>query len=180
MAVKKTWYEVIAPKMFGEVVVGQTPAFEPKNLIGRNIKVNLTELGNEYSKFYMKMVFKIDNVDGTKAHTKFVGHDVTSERIYRMVQRRTRRVDCITDVTTSDGQKIRLKVIAILVRRVGTSTKDLARAKIKGTMEKFVSGITLEALVQSILNDEFQKIIREETKKIYPVGAVEVRKSELM
>ena len=180
MALKKTWYEIVAPKMFGEVIIGNTLAFDPKNLIGRNIKVNLNELGREYSKFYMKMIFKIENIDGTKALTRFAGHDVTTERIYRMVQRRTRRVDCIVDTQTNDGQKIRLKVIAILVKRVGTSVKDNVRKKIKEIVENFVKDVTLEALIKSIVNDELQKIVREDSKKIYPIGAVEVRKSELL
>ncbi|MBI4895028.1 MAG: hypothetical protein HY831_00910 [Candidatus Aenigmarchaeota archaeon] len=180
MAVKKTWYEIVAPKMFGEVPIGETLVFEPKNLIGRNIKVNLTDLGKEYSKFFMKMVFKVDNVEKNRASTRFVGHDVTSERIYRMVQRRARRVDCIADFTTADKQKIRLKIIAILTRRVGTSIKDVVRAKIKEVTEKYVSNIELEPLVKSIIADHLQRTIKEECKKIYPIGQVELRKSELL
>ncbi len=180
MAVKKTWYEIVAPKMFGEVPIGETMVFDPKNLIGRNIKVNLTDLGKDYQKFFMKMVFKIDNVEKNKASTKFVGHDVTYERIYRMVQRRTRRVDCIADFTTSDGQKIRLKIIVILTRRVGTSIKDVVRAKIKEVTEKYVAGIELEPLIKSIITDQLQRVIKEDCKKIYPIGQVELRKSELL
>ena len=180
MAVKKTWYEIISPSMFGSVSIGETMAFEPKNLIGRKIKVNITELGKQYQKFFMKLIFKIDNIEGSKAHTNFVGHEVTTERIYRMVQRRVRRVDCIVDTKTSDNVKIRLKVILILVRRVGTSVKNDARAKAKESVERLVKDMTLEALVKSMIEDQLQKNIREECKKIYPVGQIEVRKSEVM
>ncbi|MBI5332793.1 MAG: 30S ribosomal protein S3ae [Candidatus Aenigmarchaeota archaeon] len=180
MAIKKQWYDIVAPIMFGEVVVGETMAFDPKNLVGRKIKVNLTELGKDYQKFFMKMIFKIEAVDKSRALTKFVGHDVTAERIYRMVQRRARRVDCVTDVKTSDGIQVRLKAIVILTQRVGTSVKNAAREKAKKVIENFVSGITLEVLIKSIIDDQLQKMIREECKKIYPVGAVEIRKSELL
>ena len=180
MAIKKSWYEIVAPKMFGEAVIGETPAFDPKTLVGRNIKVNLTELGKDYQKFFMKMIFKIESVDKSRVLTKFIGHDVTAERIYRMVQRRARRVDCVVDIKTSDDVKIRLKIIAILAQRIGTSIKDAARKKIKKTVENFVSGLTLEVLIKSIIDDQLQKIIKEECKKIYPVSAVEIRKSEIL
>ncbi|MFH0837629.1 MAG: 40S ribosomal protein S3a/S1 [Candidatus Aenigmatarchaeota archaeon] len=180
MAIKKQWYDIIAPKMFGEIVIGETPAFDPKTLIGRNIKVNLTEFGKDYQKFFMKMILKIDSVDKLRVLTKFIGHDVTAERIYRMVQRRSRRVDCVVDVKTSDDVKVRLKVIAILTQRVGTSVKNVTRKEIKKIVENFVSGITLEVLIKSIIDDQIQKVIREECRKIYPIGAVEIRKSELL
>lgn len=180
MAIKKTWYDITAPKMFGEMPIGETMAFDSKNIIGRKISVNLSDLGKEYSKFFMKMVFKVDSVDKTKASTVFVGHDITAERIYRMVQRRARRVDCVADFKTADDVKIRIKIILILTKRVGTSIKNVVRTKMKEAAEKFVNGVTLEALVKAIISDQFQKAVREDCKKIYPVGAVEIRKSEVL
>ena len=88
LAIKKQWYEIVAPKMFGEKVVGETLAVEPKQLIGRKIETNLVELSKDFSKFYVKLHFQINNVEGNKAYTKLVGHDVMRERIYRMVKRR--------------------------------------------------------------------------------------------
>jgi ribosomal protein S3AE len=35
VAVKKIWYDIVAPEMFGSTVIGQTLAAEPKQLVGR-------------------------------------------------------------------------------------------------------------------------------------------------
>jgi small subunit ribosomal protein S3Ae len=180
MAVKKQWYEIIAPKVFGETVIGETPAAEPEQLEGRTVKISLADLGKEYSKFFIKMHFKIERVEGNKAFAKFIGHDCTNERIYRMVQRHMRRVDCIQDATTKDGVKTRVKSILILTRRTGTSVKDSVREKLRKVINGFVEKLSLEELVKAIIMDALQKQIREECKKVYPVGAVEIRKTELL
>jgi len=39
--VKKRWYTVQAPKVFNNVVFGETVAAEPELLMGRGIKTNL-------------------------------------------------------------------------------------------------------------------------------------------
>jgi len=180
MALKKTWYEIVAPKMFGENVVGETLAVDAKQLIGRKIHISLMELGGDYNKFYVKLALQIERVDGTKAFTKFVGHDVMSERIYRMVQRRTRRVECIQEVKTKDGVKMNIKTVLILMRRVGTSIKSSARQKIEDVVKKISSEKTMEELIMMIISDELQKYIYDDARKIYPVSAIEVRKSEVI
>ena len=43
MAIKKTWYEILAPKEFGEAVIAETPTANPKHLIGRKINISLTK-----------------------------------------------------------------------------------------------------------------------------------------
>lgn len=179
MAVKKQWYEVIAPKMFGEKTVGETLAADPKQLIGRKISVNLMDMSRDFSKFYLKMIFRIVSVEGMKAYTKFVGHDIMRERIFRMVQRRLRRVDCVQDVTTMDGQKLRVKTVFVLAKRVGTSLKDATRKKCREVVEKAATENALEDFVKLIIAGEVQSKIKQECYKIYPVGNIEIRKSEL-
>lgn len=180
MAIKKNWYEIIAPRMFGERVIGETLSADPKQLIGRTIHVSLMDLGDyDYSKFYIKLKLQIVDVDG-RAKTKFMGHSVMHERIYRMVQRRMRRVDAIQDVVTNDNVKLRIKTVFVLTRRVGTSIKDDARRKACEVIEKVAKNHSLEDFIKMILNDELQKTVKEEVKKVYPVGTVEIRKSEVL
>lgn len=179
MALKKNWYEIVAPKMFGEQVVGETLAVDAKQLVGRKINVSLMELGRDYNKFYIKLAFQIDRVDGTKAFTKLVGHDVMSERVSRMVQRRIRRVDCIQDIKTKDGVPLRIKTVLILMRRVGTSIKSSVRQRIEEVVESIAKEKTLEEIIHMIISDELQRTIYDECRKIYPVSGVEVRKSEV-
>lgn len=179
VAIKKLWYDITAPVMFGSAVVGQTLAAEPKQLIGRVLKMALPDLGIDSKKFYIKINMRIENVEGTTAQTKFMGHDCSAERIYRMVQRHARRVDCIQDVQLKNG-KLRVKTVLIIPQRVGTSIKDAVRAKLKTAISEVVSAMTIEEFIQAVTNDKIQIAVKNACKNVYPVGMVEIRKSEVM
>src|SRR3972149_3196112 len=124
--------------MFEEKLVGETLAVEPRHLIGRTLQISLIELIRDYSKFYIKLNFQIDHVDGQKAYTKLIGHEIMRERVYRLVQHHGRRVDVIQDLTTKDGVEVRVKTVFVLLKRVGTSMKDATRKAARQKVEDLV------------------------------------------
>ncbi len=178
MAVKKQWYEIMAPDMFGGKAIGETLAADPRKLMGRKMNVSLVEISRDYSKFYFKVSIKIEKIEENKAFTKLVGHECLRERVYRMVQRHGRRVDVIQDVKTKDGEKIRVKTVFMLLRRVGKSTKDAARKTAKDIIDDFAKKQTSEEFINSIIAGDIQHKVKKESNKIYPIGSVEIRKTE--
>lgn len=180
MALKKQWYEIVAPKMFGSKVIGETLAVEPKSLVGRVLEVSLLDVIRDYSKFYIKLRFQIERVDGQKALTKFIGHDIMAERVSRMVQRHGRRVDVIEDVTTKDGVRLRVKVVFVLLRHVGTSMKDATRKAAREKLVEIAKSTEFETLVNMIIRGELAQEIRKAATKVYPVASIEIRKTEVM
>ncbi len=180
MAIKKLWYEIVAPKDFGEKVLGDTMATDPKNLVGRKITVSMLDLSKDFSKFYLKLQFQVDNVAGQKAYTKLVGHDCTRERIYRMVQRHVKRVDAIQDVLTKDNVKVRVKTVFVLVRNVNTSKKGATRKKAKEIIEAVAKESSFSELINIIISGDLQQRIRKECSRICAVGNIEIRRSEII
>ncbi len=179
MAVKKHWYDIIAPEMFGSAVVGETLAADSKQLVGRTLDINLVEVSKDYSKFYVKLRLRIDLVEGNKAHTKLLGHECMRERIYRMVQRHGRRVDAIQDVVTKDGVKMRVKTVFMLIKRVGTSKKDAARKVVRDLIENGAKQSKFDEFMNAIISGDLQHKLRKECSKIYPVSGIEIRRTEL-
>jgi len=155
-------------------------ASDPKQLLGRIIDVSLMDISRDFSRFYIKLVFQITNVNGSQAHTKFIGHDTMYERIYRMVQRHSRRVDVIQDVTTKDGIRVRVKTIFTLLRRINTSIKQDARTLAREIIERAAHENTFEDFMDMVLKWELQQIIRTSCGKIYPLGNIEIRKTEIL
>src|SRR3972149_1479503 len=113
MATKKSkpkqWVSIMAPKFFGEVEIGKTFATEPDYIIGRKIITNAMNVVNDLDKFYMKLIFTISSINGTKALTEFTGTQLMSEYITRLVLTRVRRTDLVQDLMTKDGVKVRVK-----------------------------------------------------------------------
>lgn len=180
MAVKKQWYEIISPKLFGSKVIGETPASDVKALVGRKVGVSFAELSGDFSKYYLRANLRVESVNGDKALTAFVGHEIMRERLYRMVQRRAKKVDAIQDCKTKDGAKLRVKTVAIIRTKGGASVKSAVRKKMKETVDAIVKENTLDQIATMIFSGEFPQKIRQECKKISPVSAVEVRRTQLI
>ncbi|MHC1567701.1 MAG: 30S ribosomal protein S3ae [Candidatus Syntropharchaeia archaeon] len=175
----KKWYTVVAPEMFGNSVVGETPADHPKKLIGRTIEMTLGELTNDYSKQHAKLIFKINDVDGNTARTKLVGHRVTRDYLRSLVKRRTSKIDAVVDVETNDGYGLRVKLSCFTVKRAKKShIRD-----IRATMEKIVKNrakeLSFNQYIQEIVLGKLASDIYRHAKTIYPLRRVEMNKTEV-
>jgi small subunit ribosomal protein S3Ae len=179
MAIKKDWYQITAPEMFNNKVIAETPAYDPKQLKGRVVETSLIDLNQDVMKFYIKLRFKITDVDGNQAKTEFIGHDIMRDQIYRMVFKRKSRVDSINNITTADEKQVTLKTILTLSRKVKTTVKKAARAEMSAAIEDYCKNKTLDKIVDSIIRGELTKNVRQRVGKVYPVSSIEIRKSKV-
>lgn len=176
----KEWFTIIAPKIFNEKEIGRTMVSDPELLMGRKVTLSLMELTNNFNKFYMKFVFKVNRIEGNKAFTSFDGSECLRDYISRMVLRRIRRIDTVQDLKTKDGVEIRVKGLAIIPRRIKSSIQVKVRNNIKEKLKKEVETITLEDFVNKIMSDEIKMKVLTEARKIYPVRNFEIRKTEII
>ena len=176
----KEWYSIISPKIFGEVEVGKTLSSDPEKLVGRRIKISLLELTNNYNKFYVKFIFRIKKVEGTKALAEFDGSEVMQDYISRMILRRVRRIDTVQDLRTKDGINIRIKGLAIISRRIKSSIMGRIRNQIRDMMKDEVENSNFDDFVENIISDELKGRILRTTRQTYPVRNFEIRKTELL
>ncbi|MFH0711330.1 MAG: 30S ribosomal protein S3ae [Candidatus Aenigmatarchaeota archaeon] len=172
----KEWYSIIAPKMFDEREIGKTMISDPAHLVGRKVNLSMLELTNDFSKYYMKISFKVDKVDGNNAYTAFSGTEVAKDFLSRMVLRRIRRIDNVENITTKDGTKLVVKSIAIVPRRIKSSIEKVIRVEIKNMLKEQVESMSLEEFINNILSDTIKNKILQHIRRIYPVKTFEIRK----
>ncbi len=55
----KEWFTIVAPKLFSDKIVGETPSFDPNSLVGRTVETSLFELVDGAPKYYMKVKLKV-------------------------------------------------------------------------------------------------------------------------
>ena len=56
----KEWYVIVAPKVFGEIEVGETLADDPAKLLGRTVELTLDELtGHMIRSSHTKLLLQI-------------------------------------------------------------------------------------------------------------------------
>ncbi len=175
----KAWYEIRAPDFFKGKVIGETTAMDPNLIKGRIIETSLVELVSDPSKYYIKLFFKVTDVDGTKANTKFFGHVCTKDYVARIVQIRTSRIDTNDVIKLADG-KIRVKAIAITNRKIKVSLKSTIRKTVSEVIKKEISKMTIEDFVKSMIEGNVQQKIRKDMNKVYPLRFFEFRKTEVV
>jgi len=176
----KEWYKIIAPEFFNRAVLGETPADDPNKVIGRIAEVTVADLGGSIRRSYIKLYFKIYEVHGLEAYTKFIGHEMTQESVQKMVKRKRSRIDGVFDVTTKDGYLVRVKPIIITTARINTSRKDKIRKIAKEVVEKIASETKFADFVHMLVDGTLAEEIKKAVKIVYPIRDCEIRKSEVL
>ena len=176
---EKQWYKIMTPKEFGDAEIGTTPARDPDILLKRRVEASMRELTNDFSKQYVKLYFQINNVAGDTANTKFVGHHVTTDYVRSMIRRGTSRIDTLSEVTTKEGYKVNVHIIAITVKRAKASQQKFIRETMGNLIQQAVDGKTFPEFVEAVISGKMASSIYHETKKIYPLKRVEIIKTRV-
>lgn len=176
----KTWYDIVAPPMFGSAKIGETVASEPEQLSNRTLETTLGDLIDDFSKSHVKLFFRTKGLKDGRVLTEFIGHDMAREYVRSQVRRRVTKVDCITDVVTRDGKRLRVTAMATSLRRVKSSHIDSIRSGMRGAIERRAEKLTFDAFAQEVVLGKLAADIYKEIKRICPIRRVEVQKTKVL
>ena len=175
----KKWYNVISPPYFGGVDLGAIPADDPSKLLGRIVDGTLYDITNDFAHQYLKLYFRIENVEGKTAQTVFKGHEYSRDFLRSLVRRRTTRVDGIFNIVTKDGYGLTLGASVFTLSRIKTSQEQVIRDIMSKIIKEKSSTLTFDQFVQELVLGKIASDIYNESKKISPLRHVGVRKSKL-
>lgn len=175
---RKDWYEILAPDLFNNQKIGETPAVEKENIIGRTISKSVNRLLGDESRRYMKLKFKLTDVEDGKATTKIDGFKVSKNHISKVVQQGTTRIDIVEGLETKDDVGIKVQLLILPSSKISKEKRKALVRKGKEELEKMVKGHNLQALFLMIISQDVQKKIRSILGKIYPIRYVEIKKVE--
>jgi small subunit ribosomal protein S3Ae len=175
----KDWFVIFSPRMFGEKPIGETPATNPKTLVGRNIEVGLPELLGKPGRDFYRLVLAVDRIDEKAVYTRFNGYTALKEHVMRIVRKRTQKIESIMYVNTKDRWKLQVSSVAILNRNTETTLRKRVRAHIDKELAERVSRTGIDELVNSIISANLQRSLKKSGTKIYPVRFFEITKIEV-
>ena len=174
---KKIWYEIIAPQeIFNEMVIGETPAYKPDQVIGRTVDVNLAFLTGNFRQQNMKVIFQIYKVSGLKAFSDIKEVALYDAYVRRIVRKGTSRVDDSFEVNTKDNITVRVKPLVVTRYRAHYRQKSEIRKKYKEFLMNKIPELTYKELVEKVINKELQSEAFPILNKIFPVQHVEIRR----
>ncbi len=175
----KSWYSVLSPPYFGAVELGTLPTDDSAKLVGRIVDATLYDVTDDFTHQYLRMFFRITDIEGKIAHTIFKGHEYSQDYLRSLVRRRTTRVDGTLTVTTKDGFQLRLAVCAFTLSRIKTSQEQIIRRIIRRIVEEKAGVLTFDQFAQEVVLGKIASDIYNEAKKIAPLRHVGIRKSKL-
>jgi len=175
----KKWYKVLSPPYFGGVELGAIPADDPSKLVGRIVDGTLYDITNDFAHQYLKLYFRVENVEGKIAHTVFKGHEYSRDYLRSLVRRRTTRVDGIFNLSTKDDYGLTLAVSVFTLSRIKTSQEQEIRTIMRKIIKEKASALTFDQFVQELVLGKIASDIYNKAKKISPLRHVGVRKSKL-
>jgi small subunit ribosomal protein S3Ae len=175
----KKWYKVVSPPYFGGVELGAIPADDPSKLVGRIVDGTLYDITNDFAHQYLKLYFRVEDVEGKTARTVFKGHEYSRDYLRSLVRRRTTRVDGIFNVTTKDNYGLTLAVSVFTLSRIKTSQEQDIRTIMHKIVKQKATALTFDQFVQELVLGKIASDIYNEAKKISPLRHVGVRKSKL-
>jgi len=194
---KKEWYDVRAPSVFPTKTIGKTIVTKTTGtkvardgLLGRLFEVSLGDLKqNAEDEAFRKFLLKVEEVNGMNCLTQFHGMDLTTDKLRSLVRKWQTLIEAHTDVKTTDGYSLRIFCIGFTKKRQNQGRKTSyaqssqvrqIRKKMIDIINKEVSGVDLNALVEKLISEVIGKEIEKHTQSIYPLQNVLIRKVKVL
>jgi len=193
---KKEWYDIKAPSMFrvrncGKTLITRTQGTKiaSEGLKGRVLEVNLADLNSDDDQAFRKIKLCIEEVQGRNCLTDFHAMELTRDKLYSLVRKWHTMIEGHVDVKTTDGYMVRLFVIAFTMKQpnqVATNCYAQSaqirkiRKKMMEIMIKEASTVQLRDLVKKLIPESIGKEIEKQTRGIYPLKDVLIRKVKII
>ena len=172
---KKQWYPIIAPKLFDNVVLGETLVQEPKAMLGKTLSHNLMNLTNDTKRQNINIHFKVVEVEGDKAITSIVGYEIVPYSVKRFVRINSEKMDMSFACETEDNVSLRVKPLIITKADVKGSVAAKVRNNAVSYLIKTIKKMKYEDVLNDLISHKLQSAMRENLTKIYPLKVCEMR-----
>ena len=177
---KKVWVQFVAPKLFNNVLLGESPVYEPQELVGRHIQANLMTLTNDVKKQSITLKFRATKVVDSKLATELVSFSLNPASIKRMIGRGISRIDESFIVKTSDGKLIRIKAVLVTYGKASSVVLKNLRRNFISHIIRDINKLGFEDFVSMAIGQKFQVELKKRLNKIFPIKSVEIKNFEVV
>lgn len=143
------------------------------------MSIGLSELDRSY-KLYLNLMFKVVKTEGKTAYTRFDGCSTPREFLYRMVRKRTQKVETVDYVKTKDDWELKVKMLTILNRTTPSEVQTKVRSRLAELLKEETSKRLLDDFLKQIFMKQFQTKVKRSLSSIYPARFNEVARIEVI
>ena len=172
----KKWFTVLAPATFNNAIIAHTPGEEAEGLMGRTVHVSARDLTGNIKKNQLMLHFKVNNVQGLNAYTRFDSLEVQPSALRRLVRRRSSKIESVDDVMCKDGVKARIKSVALTAVKVSRPQQAAVRRVLKEEAQNVASSNDYEAMLNHFTMGEPSVEVVAKARKIAPMKRIDILK----
>ncbi len=165
--------------MFDETFLCETPATDPSQIVGRTLGVRVPQLTNDKTKGHLKLIFKIGSVNGNRVSTFFNGLACSPEYVYRNIRSGLQKMEAIDYIDTKDGWNLQVTASIILNKKCEFNIQKQSRKFVIDFLRQEASKSSLDEFVKNVVAGSYQKKIKKDGSRIYPVRFFEISKIEV-
>ena len=176
---KKNWYSIVAPKVFNEMIVGETSAVSPTDIVGRTVKSSLMTFTRNMKKQGVTVTLKLTGIQENKAMTEIDSYVTNPSSIKRLVRRRRDKIDDSFICKTKDNKLVRVKPMMLTRSNTSNSVLTSLRHVMRYMLIMNIMKLTYGQFVDSVLNDRLVKDVKKYVNVVYPVRMVSIRAFEI-
>jgi len=177
---KKKWFPVKAPKIYKNKDLPQITAYEPAELVGRMIMINMKEITGSGRDSNTRAKFEIVKVQGDTAMTESRGYFVNDAQVSRVGRKAVTRIESVFYVNDKNGTKIKFKILLGSKNNISRVVQHEVRMLSETSIEKTVKKMDAESVftVESI--KKFSTEIKKLSKPIYPINDAIIWKASIV
>lgn len=172
---KKNWYQIVAPKLFADQIIGKSLVHSPENLMNKSISVNLMNLTGDIRSQNINIGFKVLGIKNGQGMTDVWSYKLIPAHVKRIVRRKQDKIEDSFTIKTKDNIKLRIKPLILTLNKTSGAVRAELRRTMKNALAQTFESYTYEDVLRQILMRKLQFNISRELKKITPVKTCELR-----
>ncbi len=175
----KKWFNIYPPELLGSNPIGEMPASEDKNVIGRIIKVNMSWITQKPAHSFIVVGLKVNEVSGNAANTSIKYLEQTYSYLHSLVQRHSSTIYTINKLNDKEGKSFVLKLLVTTEGKATTPKEKAIRSQLGAFAKEYAAGKDRGEFVKDVVEGTFQK---EGIKKVHNIAAIsrlELKRMEL-
>jgi ribosomal protein S3AE len=172
---KKTWYQIYSRKSLNEAFLGESLAFQPHDLFGKLIGVNLMNLTGDLKKQHITVKFKIQEYKDNKLYADPFAMIISPSAIKRHVRRGKDRLDDSFFLKSKDNILLRVKPLIVTKTNTKSSVLKLIRKVCYQALSLYISKNDIETIFKDAMSLKLHSTIRGNITKIYPLRLFEIK-----
>ncbi len=175
----KRWFNIFAPKIFGESVISEIPGADEKSMLGRVIKVNMSWITHKPEHSFITVSMKIDDVNGDAAHTQLMQLEQTYSYIHSLVRRRQSAIYTVDAAKDKNGKDMIIKLLVMTTDKIATPKKTAIRRTISNFVKEYSASHDVDEIVNGLISNSFQQEAAGKILNIAEISKLELKKIEL-